>query len=265
MSGYVSARFDFARQEAVSKVLVVASSYRSGSTYVSLSLWRDGRFGAPFEYFNFEKHMDYMMARLNANHIDDYIEKLIPIRTSKNGAFAVKAHFHHFEFVVKKSATWQRYLPAAKFLYIHRNDKLAQAVSMAKALQNNAFTSLGTARRVPLFYSRELIEDCLQEVMAQSEGWWRWFETAKVEPYVINYEDFLRGEKEHIERIASWFGVDRAVPDVVRLPMIERQSDHVNREWIERYLAERDHGSATRSLGSHPPDAERHPDHGPSS
>ena len=53
---------------------------------------------------------------------------------------------------------------------INRRDKVAQAVSMANAIQTNAWLSLATARRNPLFYNREFISACLQEVRTQTEG-----------------------------------------------------------------------------------------------
>lgn len=247
MSGYVSARFDFAKRESVSKILVVASSYRSGSTYLSLSLWSDGRFGAPFEYFNYEKHMDYMMARLGTDEVDDYIQKLVRLRTSRNEVFGVKLHFHHFEAIVKSSPVWRDQLRIARFIYVNRKDKIAQAVSMAKALQDNAWSSFGRPRASPLFYSRELIEDCLREVMTQTEGWWRWFAAENIHPFVVNYEEFALDVPGHVARIAEWFGVEGDVREVVKLPITERQSDSVNREWIRRFLAESQLSTRSRS------------------
>jgi LPS sulfotransferase NodH len=238
MSGYVSARFDFTEETITQKIFVIASSYRSGSTLVGLSLWKDGRFGAPFEYLNFEKHMDYMMARLGSTDFDEYLQRLIPLRTSRNGVFGVKAHFHHFEAFVEKSKSWRDSVASAKFLYVNRSDKIAQAISMAKALQNNAWSSFSKTRKVPLFYSKDLIDDCLNEVMEQTRGWWGWFEARNIRPHIINYEEFVENPIENIRRVAEWFGVDLDVGEAINLPMSERQSDQTNFEWTERYLEE---------------------------
>jgi LPS sulfotransferase NodH len=238
MSGYVSARFDLPKQSHLRKVMVIASSYRCGSTFISQSLWSDGRFGAPFEYFNFEKQMDYMMARMGGIEIEEYIPKLIELRTSSNQVFGVKAHFHHFEAMHKKCAAWRELQEKTSYLYVNRNDKIAQAVSMCKAIQTNAWISLERTREIPLFYSKELIDQCLREVMAQTEGWWRWFRYQGIQPYVVNYEEFQDDVPAHIEKIAHWLGVEGDVAQVVKLPMVERQSDGINREWIGRFTAE---------------------------
>lgn len=237
MSGYVSARFDLPRRDA-ERMLVVASSYRCGSTYLSSLLWADGRFGAPFEYFNFEKHMLLMMARFGEDNPDKFFVELIKRRTSNNGVFSVKAHFHHFEAMLSKSTEWERAHANAFYVYVNRGDKIAQAVSMAKALQSNAWVSFETARQVPLFYSSELIDECLREVMRQTTGWWKWFEKNKISPYIVNYEEFTVDPLGAIDQLALWFRVDGDKRDPIALPMTETQTDAVNREWIERYVAD---------------------------
>jgi LPS sulfotransferase NodH len=238
VSGYVSARFDLPNHGPPKKVLTIASSYRCGSTYVSQSLWSDGRFGAPFEYFNFEKHMEFMIARLGVDDNDEYIRKLMGLRTSSNQVFGVKAHYHHFEAMLAKSAVWREYLGRMHFVYVNRNDKIAQAVSMCKAIQTNAWVSFERAREAPLFYSRELIEQCLREVMSQTEGWWRWFRARNIRPYVVNYEEFVEDVTSHIERISVWFGVEGDIAKAVTIPLVEKQFDRINREWIDRFLSE---------------------------
>jgi trehalose 2-sulfotransferase len=250
MSGYVNARFDFAERATASKLVVVASSYRSGSTYVALSLWSDGRFGAPFEYFNFEKDMDYMMARLRVDDIEEYLRQLIRLRTSSNGVFGIKAHFHHFEWMLGRSSVLRENLKIARFVYVNRKNKIAQAVSMARALQDNAWISFSRPRQAPVFYSKELIEECLRELMVQSEGWWKWFNANQIQPFVVNYEEFVADANAHVAKIAKWSGVDGDVADVVNLPMIDRQSDALNREWTDRFLAERKLGGRGASINT---------------
>lgn len=238
MRGYVGPRFDFSEPRAVERVLIIASSYRCGSTYLSAALWADGRFGAPFEYLNFEKHMDVMMARLGAEDIDEYLRKIVRLRTSPNGVFSVKAHFHHFNAAVQRSSAWNNYLEGAEFLYVDRKDKIAQAVSMARALQDNAWTSFEGAHQVPLFYSKEFIDACLKEVMDQTQAWWRWFEMREIQPYIADYETFRQDMPHQVADIADWFGVPSDEPHPVKLPMTEQQADQINRQWIERFVAE---------------------------
>src|SRR5215471_8780918 len=94
--GYTSANLDFA-PAAIKKAYVIASSFRSGSTHLCISLWQTGVLGAPWEYFNYEIDKRFMYARLGCTSSADYYRKLAACRTSKNGVFGVKAHFRHFD------------------------------------------------------------------------------------------------------------------------------------------------------------------------
>jgi LPS sulfotransferase NodH len=109
---------------------------------------------------------------------------------------------------------------------------------MAKAIQTNAWLSLATARRIPLFYSPEFIEACLQEVRSQADGWTRWFETNKLDPFVVHYEDLLADNPGTVRKIVQLVGAEGDQPDTVVLPDVQRQSDHVNAEWIRRFKSD---------------------------
>lgn len=239
MAGYGSARYDLPRCAETTKVFVIASAYRAGSTMLATTLWEKGAFGAPWDYFNFEnKEMDIMMARLGAASLDEYVAKLFELRVSSNGVFSTKTHFHHFNSALQQSAELRRRLADARYLYVNRRDKIAEAISMAKALQTNSWMSFASARRAPLFYSREFIGDCLREVMRQTEDWWRWFGSCAIEPYVVDYEEFIADVPAGVAEIAHWLDIEFNADEEVVLPKVERQSDDINREWKERFLAE---------------------------
>jgi trehalose 2-sulfotransferase len=239
MSGYASARFDCKAATSVRKVYVVASSYRSGSSYLCTSLWQTGVLGAPWEYFNYEHEiMRSTMMRLGARSADDYIQKLVTHRTTKNGIFGFKAHFHHFDAALRNFPTLQGLIGKANFIYIHRKDSAAQAVSMAKAIQTSAWLSFAKPRRIPLFYSPDFIQECLLEVERQTEDWRRWFDAEHIRPFIVNYEDLLSDKQTIIDAVKNMLGVQGDAPEEVVLPRLERQSDNINAEWLRRFLAD---------------------------
>ena len=103
MAGYGSARYDLPRCAETTKVFVIASAYRAGSTMLATTLWEKGAFGAPWDDFNFEnKEMDIMMACLGAASLDEYVAKLFELRVSSNGVFSTKTHFHHFNSALQQ-------------------------------------------------------------------------------------------------------------------------------------------------------------------
>jgi len=235
MTGYIGSRFDWEESTRATQCYVIASTYRSGSTYLSTALWRTGVLGAPWEYFNYESEMGLMQARLGVSEFDSYLEKLLPLRTSPNGVFGFKAHFHHFESARERSAKFREMIAEAKFIYIDRRDKLAQAVSLAKALQERAWISLGSPHRPPVFYSFEFIQACLDEIKRQAEGWWRWFESSGRKPFLIVYEELVSDSDRSVDLLRHFLRVagEDGVP--VEIPLPEKQSDEVNADWVGRF------------------------------
>jgi trehalose 2-sulfotransferase len=237
--GYSGANLDFPQGTLVSKAFVVASSFRSGSSHLSLSLWETGLLGAPWEYFNFDNVRRFMAARLAPTSSGDYLRKLAAIRTSPNGVFSIKAHFRHFESALREYPPLLEVIQPVRFVYIDRRDKVAQAVSLARALQTNAWFAFNKQDHAPLFYSAEFIEDCLQEVLKQTGGWEAWFKERRIEPLVVAYEDLMADRAATVQRVLRYMGVEHDTPAEVRLPhYILKQSDGINRKWAERFRIE---------------------------
>jgi LPS sulfotransferase NodH len=238
LSGFAGAQFDFREPGALRKSYLLAAPYRSGSNYLCTLLWKTGVLGAPFGYFNFENEMRILYTRLGASSITDYVGKLIKKRTSSNGVFGLKAHFHHFANIHKQSPEMLDMLQPVHFIYLERQDKIAQAVSLAKGFQTRAWLSVGEERKTPLFYNREFIQACLDEVMEQENQWKTWLKERGTAALCIYYEDILRDEAQVVKKIEEFVGIAGDRADEVRLPSLRKQSDVVNSEWIARFKQE---------------------------
>jgi LPS sulfotransferase NodH len=248
---WMDARLDFPRSAPLRKSYVVASSYRCGSTFFCSQLWRTGVLGAPGEYLNVgEGRMlrDVMARRLQAASPEDYFAKLLARRTSRNGVFGMKAHFHHFEAALNWCPSMIRLLSPVTYIYLNRRDKLVQAVSMARAMQTDAWTSMDGVVETTLRYDEGLITQCLEEIRRQRLGWLRWFEINNIAPFVVNYEDLLADGAGVIRGVVELLGVQNDEPEEVRPPLVARQGDEVNIAWALRFR--RDHDlPPTASLG----------------
>ena len=133
----------------------------------------------------------------------------------------------------------------APLTYIHttRRNKLAQAVSMAKAYQTSAWTSQMKASTSSAQYSRELIEMCLKDVDQQERDWEQWFASNNVTPFRLVYEDLAADPAAMVRSIIELLGVQGDEPEAVEVPAVEKQSDGTNNEWIARFEAETARGS----------------------
>jgi trehalose 2-sulfotransferase len=240
-------RLDFNHFGPLRKSYIVASSYRSGSQYLCWRLWQTGLLGAPSEILNPTSELRVFMNRLKASSSADYIAKLIARRTSRNGVFGIKAHFHHFAAFQDEYPELLEALAPLTYIYISREDRAAQAVSMAKALQTDWWTSrMEEGPKPVLRYDRAMIAKCIEDIEQQDLSWRRWFEAHKVTPFQVTYDQLTADPEAVVRSIVEFLGVQNDEPEQVNVPPAKKQADETNSEWIERFLRESKAGGAER-------------------
>jgi len=236
--------YDFAGPVQLRKSYIVASTPRCGSTFLCSLLWQTGVLGAPSEYWNCRKRASpktigtRMMERLEASSGVDYLTKLLACRTSKNGIFGVKVHFSHFEEVLRGFPKVLDMLSPVTYIYIERQDKLAQAVSMARSLQTGVWAAGRNRQRPPMTYDRNLISRCLDTLETQRLGWLRWFQTNRIDPTIVTYEKLIADPASVVSGIIDLLGVSNDDPHEVQQRAVQRQSDGTNKEWAARFRNE---------------------------
>ncbi len=250
------ARLDFTHRTPMRKSYIVASSPRSGSTYLCRVLGQSGLLGTPSEVLNPGFDLRAFKNRFKASSPADYIAELVARRTAKSGVFGLKAHFENFEGFLKEYPALLDVLSPVTYIYINRQDRVAQAVSMARALQTNQWSSQGEKGPKPqLRYDRELIANSMKEVELQDAGWLNWFKANSITPFRLAYEDLIADPASTVQSVVEYLEVQNAERDEVKVPPVEKQSDDTNQEWIERFRRETE-GDGDSRLGAPPADAD---------
>ena len=233
-------RLDFRKVTPLRKSYLVASSYRCGSSYLCWLLWNTGLLGAPSEVLNPTSELPALINRLKTSSSKDYITKVFERRTSKNGVFGVKAHFHHFQAFLDQYPPLLERLAPLTYIYINRTDKVAQAVSMARALQTNVWHKrMEEGPKPSVRYDREMIANCLADIEQQDLAWRRWFEAHNVVPFELTYNDLTTNPDGVVRSIIERLDVANEEREDVYVPPVEKQGDETNNEWIERFERER--------------------------
>jgi LPS sulfotransferase NodH len=245
----MDARLDFSESPPLQKSYIVAASYRCGSTYLCTRLWNTGVLGAPAEYLNVGggrmlRHV--MERRLQATSPEDYFVKLLACRTSSNGVFGMKAHYHHFERALDWCPQMLKLLAPVTYVYLSRRDAIAQAVSMAKAIQTNRWTSMDDDVETVPQYDEGLIGQCLEEINQQKVGWMRWFELNNITPFVINYEHLITNTSDVIGSVIKLLDVRDDEACELYPPLVEKLGDGINAEWAARFRREASRASSWR-------------------
>jgi trehalose 2-sulfotransferase len=235
---FMDPRLDFPKSAPLRKSYIIASSYRCGSTFFCAELLKTGVLGVPGEYLNIGAGRllrDLMMRRLQADSPEAYFAKLLACRTSKNGIFGMKVHFPHFEAAMSWCPSMLTVLSPVTYIYLNRRDQLAQAVSMAKAMQTDTWSSMDDNAQTRLIYDEALIARSLRDLQQQKLGWMRWFQANNIAPIIAHYEDLAADSRRVIRTIVELLGAANDEPEMISLPVLEKQADDINFEWRERF------------------------------
>jgi len=233
-------RCDLAPFQGRRRRYIVASTPRTGSTLLCRALWDTGRVGAPKEYCNPMQLRDWAVRAGSQTHrllqgplvglagrgwsrarLDEHLKRVEALRTGPTGWFGMKVHRHH----------WERWggFEAEVFLRIVRQDRVAQAVSWARARQTNRWADFQKELLRPR-YSRKLIQRCLDDIERSETAWDRELPGA----LTITYEELVRDLGGSVHRVLAL--LDESFEDEVR-PALARQGDGLNEEWAQRFKA----------------------------
>ncbi len=217
---------------APSFIYILASTPRSGSTLISHVWQQTGVLGQIDEFINSPSRPIW-----ERDH-KAYLESLLAEKTSANGVFGIKMHFQQF-MLLFMSRLYEK-LGKPSFVYLERRDKLAQAISLVKAFQQDWWNTIESDRaRAQATYDFDEILKALDLVFDQHRGWQQFFATFGIPYQLIYYEDFVADPVGQTLSVASEFGI-RVAPDTIdlaRLP-VRRQADGINEEWRERFRAD---------------------------
>ena len=123
------------------------------------------------------------------------------------------------------------------WIFVDRQNLIAQAISFARASQTQIWNSLNTQAIHPV-YEFERIRASMSHIQAEVANWKMYFERREISPLRVRYEDLILDVDRGVKRVMDLLMVSDDEPFEFAVPTLERQGDHVNTEWIERYTAE---------------------------
>ena len=211
---------------------VVASSPRSGSNLLCSLLAKTGRMGLPLEYFQ----VGYLLlstTRWGTTSLAEYWQEVVRRRSTPNGVFGINLHFTQLTQMVSRGLM----VDPTAWIFVDRQNLLAQAISFARASQTQIWNSLNTQAIDPV-YEFERIRVSMSHIQAEVANWKKYFERREISPLRVRYEDLILDVDRGVKRVMDLLMVCDDEPFEFAVPTLERQGDHVNAEWIERYTAD---------------------------
>jgi LPS sulfotransferase NodH len=234
---------------------LVLMSPRCGSTLLCKHL-QVIHFGKPIEAFHFNQN------RIRREHgwdIDftnpfEYIRKALDFQTV-DGIFGMKLSWVEFEIFLKlarqltdpagvslnDAEVVEVFFPDALYIHLKRCNKVEQAISYAKGMQDGIWVVSrdqdDNYRRylVPALYDHEHIESCLDNLLAYDFAWDNYLKKYGLEHMVIWYENLADNYTQVMTRVYQYLGIgETEIPD----PPLRKLSNKQSSEWYERFLNE---------------------------
>ncbi len=216
---------------------VICATPRSGSNFLCRELARHSGLGQPGEFFNFHEPLFRYARELEAETFDGYIDRLLAQRSSDNEIFGWKAFWFDFVFLRDLAGKLDRFRPL-EYIYLHRQDEQAQAVSFAYAAASKAWSSDHPSEIVP-DYNRDDIDRALRDVRWNCQGWEDYFRANSIEPLRIDYDSMVGDPDTVLRQIAERIGRPLRLPSPRQdLQPLQAQRESGKAQWLIRYRQE---------------------------
>jgi trehalose 2-sulfotransferase len=218
---------------------------RSGSWLLSESLEGTGIAGRPREYFE-----PKLFQHLPIEGRKDAIETIVRKGTTENGVFGVKFHWYQFEwaprllnFNGKGNAPvpllMAEQFPNLRYVWLSRDDKVRQAVSYFRATKTGQWWKILGVNADEQPETPEFDFDRIQYLerllLKHEAQWQKYFEEHDIDPLVLVYEEFAEYHAPAVREVLAFVGITHPEQMEVR-PRLQRQSDSLTEEWVERYI-----------------------------
>ena len=129
--------------------------------------------------------------------------------------------------------------PQLKIVFVRRRDKIAQAVSLWKAIQTQQWRGGvdDSGDRPDLEYNFRAIGHLADELHRWDARWEDWFHATGRQPIRVIYEEFSGSRAATVGRVLDELGIDPPEPEHEQGPMT-RQADHISSDWVRRFREE---------------------------
>lgn len=252
---------------------LVCATPRSGSTLLCETLRATGIAGVPLEHFEVFRHSSQprqprehfdglddpavldLLSPLDPPNADDepsaaWWERIVRDGTSPNGVWGGKLMWGHVDDLLGRARELEG-VPAdadldatlhalfgsgLRLVYVTRPDKVAQAVSLWRAVQTQTWRKGRGVSADEAVYAFAGIDHLVAQLEADEAAWRAWFARTGRTPHEVRYDDLAADPRGVVAGVLRALGLP---DDDVPAPATERQGDARSAQWAERYRAEK--------------------------
>jgi trehalose 2-sulfotransferase len=243
---------------------IICATPRSGSTLLCNLLASTRKTGNPNSYYHRTEIMRHWAAEWSLPGCDTmsakefsiaYLEATIRAGRGETNVFGLRLMREYLEGLSSLldqiypglSSDVHRFECAfGNVLYIHltRENKLAQAVSLAKAEQSGLWHIAPDGTEIERLglpqdpeYDFKLIKRKLTKLEAHDAAWIEWFEQQGITPLRVEYEILSEDPTGTLIQIYEALGVDAQKTEAVR-PGVAKLANEISLDWMRRFYAD---------------------------
>ncbi len=250
---------------------VVCATPRSGSTLLCEMLRSTGCAGRPLEHFEVLRHSS--LPRQPREYFSDLgsgptLRQLAPLQPGSpsseapeqwwarivkrgrtdNGVWGGKLMWGHVPDLLSRArelpglagadlqAVLAELLEDPRMVLVTRADKVAQAVSLWRALQTQRWRGNTSEQEQEPVYEFAGSDHLVRQLCEHEEAWHAWFSRVELTPIEVSYEQLDANPRGSVARVLDQLGLGGLD---VPAPPLARQRDQLSNAWAERYRDER--------------------------
>jgi LPS sulfotransferase NodH len=206
--------------------------------------------GRPEEYYWEEFRESYLdqWGRPPIDTYADFLSHSFHAGTTPNGVFGAKLHWTELDELLERLAELPesppgesddellcRWFPEPRYVYLHRVDKVRQAISLFRASRTAEWYHVdGEASRQPRPLEPDWGQIHTLELMLRNheQAWRDWFADQAIDPLEIVYEDLVSDYEQCVRATLEYLDLAADVPP----PRLRRQRDDTTEAWVHEYL-----------------------------
>ena len=129
---------------------------------------------------------------------------------------------------------------ACRFVWLRREDAVAQAVSLLRAEQSGVWHTTDAAPRAsrPVRYNFGALRARVEQVEAHAASWAAWFRANGIAPHALTYEALARDPAGQAQGVLGFLGLTLP-PGACLSADVTRMADARSAAWAGRYRAQR--------------------------
>jgi len=178
-----------------------------------------------------------------------HLDRTFRLGTGDNGVFGAKIMWRHLPDFQRLAAALgelaglelhallTRVFDDPRYVWVTREDKVRQAVSLWRALQTRAWRQGETPEDGTDWprYSFAGIDHLTRTLRAEDQAWQDFFDADGIEALKIAYEaDLERDQNATVQAVLEHIGVDPP-PGWRAAEILQRQADSLSEEWVAAY------------------------------